>query len=72
MLRCVIFSSMSHQNASVIFREWKHCHLMMHGNGPHDGRKALQLLSKWDLCCLLQLVYMRITRLVMTHYMGPG
>lgn len=36
----IIFPSVSHHNASVIFREWKHCGFMTHGNGPHDGRKA--------------------------------
>lgn len=40
MLLCIIFPSVSHQNASVILREWKHCRFMTHGNGPHDGRKA--------------------------------
>lgn len=44
---------------------------MMHGNGPVVGLKFLQLLPKWELCCSLQLVYVRITRLVMTRWMGP-
>lgn len=40
MLHCIMFSSVSHQNPSVIFNGWKHCHFMTHGNGPHDGHKA--------------------------------
>lgn len=40
MLQRIIYSSVSHQNASVIFREWKHCRFMMHENGPHDAHKA--------------------------------
>lgn len=39
-LQCTIVSSVSHQNASAIAREWKHCRFMTHGNGPRDGRKA--------------------------------
>lgn len=40
MLHSIIFSSVSEPNASAVFKEWKHCHFMTHGNGPHDGHKA--------------------------------
>ena len=40
MLHRIIYPSVTHQNASVIFREWKHCRFMMHENGPHDAHEA--------------------------------
>lgn len=66
-----VFFSVSHQNASVrkgngnTVISWcmEITHMMI--------IKPPQLLSKWDLCCFLQWVYRRVTRLVMTHQMGP-
>lgn len=70
LLHCIIFSSVSHSAPAIlgngnIVVSW--CMEMTH----MIVVKPLQLLSKWDLCCLLHLVYVRITGLVMTHQMGP-